>query len=419
MDNSFAGLREVYMYADRQLDIEGRAACIAAIMEILRKSDDMAERQEISEFLVLHFPVIVLAAMEYVHAHRGKQAEYYLNLLEPEHYAAMSLPYDYWLGRALYEQEKWELAAQAFERELQNKSDNELACFYRGNCFFQLKENMRAAMEYQKAITINNSFPEAVNNLQMSIGYRSQSLAYISHLRVYDLEPFLQDDSKYLEIPIFINSRDRVGTLQSLIDWLLTAGYKNIHVIDNDSTYEPLLSYYVTLLQRGIKIWRLPGNFGHTALWKSQLLNILHVKTPYVYTDSDVVPDENCPKNILATMLATLNTHRYLKKVGLSLHIDDITYYNRAYVYDIEEKMQHIRVSEGYFQSTDTTFALYRNIRHYSIREAFRTGGNMMARHIPWYYDYDNLPADERYYMEHANSSSTLTEKWKEDKGLR
>ena len=61
-----------------------------------------------------------------------------------------------------------------------------------------------------------------------------------------------------------------------------------------------------------------------------------------------------------------------------------------------------------YFGGVDTTFALYRNYRHYNVHISARTTGKYMARHLPWYYDYQNLPEDERYYAEHANNSSTL-----------
>ncbi len=417
MNISYKMLQQSYMYADAQLDTEGRAACIAAIMEKLRKSNDLVERQEMGEFLSEHFSVVVLAAMNCVYAQKGEQAEYYLNLLEPEKYAAMSIPYHYWLGRSLYEQGKWKQAVKEFDSELQEKKDNEFACFYKGNCFYHLNEYAQAVIEYQKAVTINNTFFEAVNNLQVVAEKDKEKIEIIEHLQCYDLYPFAQDETKCLDIPIFINSRDRVVTLQKLITWLQVAGYQNIHILDNQSTYPPLLHYYEDLRRQGIKIWNMSDNLGHKALWRSNILNALRISTPYVYTDSDVIPDENCPKNLLAIMLGILNEHRYLKKIGLSLHIDDITYYNKNYVRDIELKMRHIRVAKGYFQPTDTTFALYRNIRHYSIFEAFRTNDRMLARHIPWYYDYNNLPIDEKYYMEHANSSSTLTEKWKQDKG--
>ena len=61
-----------------------------------------------------------------------------------------------------------------------------------------------------------------------------------------------------------------------------------------------------------------------------------------------------------------------------------------------------------YFAPVDTTFALYRNFRHYHLHISARTAGGKMARHLPWYYDYDHLPEDEKYYMEHANRSASF-----------
>ena len=52
-------------------------------------------------------------------------------------------------------------------------------------------------------------------------------------------------DEDYQQIPIFINSRDRLICLQRLIDWLQNAGYRNIYILDNDSTYPKLLNYYL------------------------------------------------------------------------------------------------------------------------------------------------------------------------------
>ena len=45
-----------------------------------------------------------------------------------------------------------------------------------------------------------------------------------------------------------------------------------------------------------------------------------------------------------------------------------------------------------------------------------RTLGDLMARHLPWYFDYDNLPEDEQYYLDHADKSSSIGTKLREDK---
>ena len=52
------------------------------------------------------------------------------------------------------------------------------------------------------------------------------------------------DKINFFEVPIIINNRDRLTTLRNMINSLQNMGYKNLYIIDNESTYPPLLSYY-------------------------------------------------------------------------------------------------------------------------------------------------------------------------------
>ena len=65
------------------------------------------------------------------------------------------------------------------------------------------------------------------------------------------------------------------------------------------------------------------------------------------------------------------------------------------------------------YANVDTTFALHSNTRSYSLRFSMRTLGNMRLRHLPRYFDYDKLSADEKYYIEHADKSSSVASKVK------
>ena len=42
------------------------------------------------------------------------------------------------------------------------------------------------------------------------------------------------------QVPIFINSRDRVTPLRELVEWCEHAGQTRIYLVDNDSTYPTL-----------------------------------------------------------------------------------------------------------------------------------------------------------------------------------
>ena len=224
----------------------------------------------------------------------------------------------------------------------------------------------------------------------------------------------------FWDVPIFINARDRLGVLKKLVDWLLDAGYRNIVILDNDSTYPPLLKYYAEIDRNPrVKIITLGKNFGYKALWDSRVLEYLHIATPYVYTDPDVLPAENCPKDVVRRLFEILSAHREIRKVGLGLIFDDVTFYDRENCMATEADLNaRGRIDANLtYANVDTTFALYSNLRSYSLRFSLRTLGDLRCRHLPWYFDYDNLPDDEKYYLEHAdrNSVTTVREKIREE----
>ena len=210
------------------------------------------------------------------------------------------------------------------------------------------------------------------------------------------------------DIPIFINSRDRVTYLRRLVEWLLRAGYRCIYILDNASTYPPLLDYYASIAKHpNVRVIYLP-NLGHTAIWLSGILDKLQIKTVYAYTDSDVLPVDDCPEDVLLRLFRLLQRYPMVEKAGLGIEYSDITFWDKENVQAEHQNFYKVPLEKNvYFAPVDTTFALYRPIRHYSLFYAVRTTGRLWLRHLPWYLDRDNLPEEERYYMEHANKSST------------
>ena len=92
------------------------------------------------------------------------------------------------------------------------------------------------------------------------------------------------------DIPIIINNRNRVTFLKQMISSLESKGYHNIYIIDNKSSYQPLLDYYKKSKH---KIFYLDENVGFLSLWKSGIYKQFK-NNFFVYSDSDVVPTENC-----------------------------------------------------------------------------------------------------------------------------
>ena len=49
------------------------------------------------------------------------------------------------------------------------------------------------------------------------------------------------------------------------------------------------------------------------ALWRSGILEKLNIKTPYIYTDPDVIPIEECPDDFIKKFLEILNNNLLIK----------------------------------------------------------------------------------------------------------
>jgi hypothetical protein len=98
-----------------------------------------------------------------------------------------------------------------------------------------------------------------------------------------------------------------------------------------------------------------------------------------------------------------------IPKLGLSLKIDDLpdhfplkqqvinhegSFFQREYILD--EKCQLFKAP------VDTTFAVNSPGMPCGYSDfAYRAAGSYFAKHMPWYYDSNNLPDDESYYLQH------------------
>ena len=323
-------------------------------------------------------------------------------------------------GLAFYEANQIEEARKRFFQALNFYPQNELTNFYLANCYLRAINLSEAKNYLDNALKIRREFPEARKNLTITIKSMLQR-----HIKRFDLENIawdvspdigidVEDSDACLDIPIFINNRDHIGCLKNLLDWLLGAGYRKIFVLDQESTYPPLLEFYDSLAKdQRVNILKM-GNLGFQSIWLSKILEDLDIRTPYVYTDSDVIPTRKV--NIVQELLRTLKQNRLAKKVGAKLIVDHITCQNADYYKEIQasyyQESRRISAHE-FFMPNDTTFSIYRNVRHYNcVFSIVRT--DLEIRHLPWYYDSNNLPEDEKYYVEHANKSSTFAQDIKE-----
>lgn len=224
-------------------------------------------------------------------------------------------------------------------------------------------------------------------------GLRSFILKHRSPIKVEEKVDVRLDD-----IPIYILSFNRLECLKLLLERLRQMQVKNpITIIDNNSTYPPLLEFYKTC---GVTVIKLKKNYGHLAIWKCEAFRDVVENDYYIYTDSDVVPTKNCPKNFIEVFFQLLRTHPFLTKVGFSLSLENIpdNYKKKDEVKKWEskfwssEKKFNFSPSVEFFDAPiDTTLALYRpGIYPYESKwwRSVRTAPPYAAEHLGWYPEY-------------------------------
>ena len=194
------------------------------------------------------------------------------------------------------------------------------------------------------------------------------------------------------DTPIYINNRNRLTSTSKLVEWLRQRGYERITILDNAASYPPLLEYYKTV---PVDIRRMrnsgPWAFWDMAMWRQQ-------STKYIVTDSDCVPSEDCPDDLIERLSVVLDENPGAGKVGPSLRMNgdepqsELCHWQRRHS------------PEAFYAGIDTTFAIY-NAGSPFVQPTWknlRLDFPYTVDHWPWFSD--SKSEEEVYYRAHAEN---------------
>ena len=205
-----------------------------------------------------------------------------------------------------------------------------------------------------------------------------------------------------MKIPVFVIAFNNITYIKSTINQLIKLSVELIIIVDNNSTYEPLLKYYEDNNGK-FTVVRMNKNYGHMVV-----TNCFYDILPNVFaiTDPDLEFNENLPKDFL-DQLYRLTEQYSMAKVGFALDIsephllnDQLKYMGYSII-QWESRFWKDRVCntkyELYSADIDTTFAVYN--KKYNWSRCMRVAKNFTAKHLPWYIEH-KLPDDELTYYE-------------------
>jgi hypothetical protein len=213
--------------------------------------------------------------------------------------------------------------------------------------------------------------------------------------------------------PAYVNTFNRLTTTRRLCEQIAALDNAVPVIIDNASTWEPLLDWYQHC---PFEVIRLSENMGHHAPWKCGA-----TARPndgfYCVTDCDI-DIEGVPADLMDVLRKPLTSWSNPPvKSGVALRIDDLPPWQTV-VKGWESTFWNKPVDGfRYWAPIDTTLAMYRANTPVRIAtkvagiRAVRSAGDYTARHMPWYLDPTNLDEENANYFATANDSNS----WRPD----
>lgn len=230
-------------------------------------------------------------------------------------------------------------------------------------------------------------------------------------------------------IPLIIPNFNQLTYTKQLVDWWLCHTNEQVWILDQKSTYGPLLDWYAVIEVDNDRVCRLnyPTNAPRqnlAAFLSETILKTLDADF-YCISDPDILPCDDTPDDFLELFQYCIERMQY-HHAGFSLKLDDLPDYEenkgggcqmqRSWIMENERRFWQrpipVRFRDrqltGFQAPIDTTFAMYRRAAGWPPKGSDwdRAMRICTARHQPWYIDPKNLTDEQRFYFSSCTKSA-------------
>lgn len=222
-------------------------------------------------------------------------------------------------------------------------------------------------------------------------------------------------------LPVVINSFNQPTYLKNLISKFKINSFKNIVIIDNNSTNEELIYFYDEIRneETDVTVLFYNKNNGPRYFHYNNAYEILG-NTPHLYTDPDIDFDI-LPNNFLCTLLSISEKYKCFK-VGCALEIpspdklkEGLSYTathldNKSFsIPEWESQFWENPIEDSIYSAPiDTTLHLF-NSKYFTDPSKFISGiriakDGFVVKHLPWYKD-DKVPEKEKMFYKNLDNN--------------
>jgi len=229
---------------------------------------------------------------------------------------------------------------------------------------------------------------------------------------------------------IFIMTWNILEHTRNMAEFFVSCGHEPI-IVDNCSTYPPLLSWYNECPYRVVSTEGAKLSTYNRFCWEMGLPEkYAPGENYYAVTDCDLV-FEGVPRDFCEVLIADIERSEGIIKSGLSIRISDLpdNEYARRYREAEGNNWGHQNHHGFYDIPVDTTFAVYSKDRCNNLDRMWRASGSEVpetfldnsffyrshrspepytVKHIQWYADINNLNEEQIYNLLVTRHGSVL-----------
>jgi hypothetical protein len=208
-----------------------------------------------------------------------------------------------------------------------------------------------------------------------------------------------------MKIPLFIICRDRVRALKKQVKWLEKTKQAKIILVNNDSTFPPLLEY---LKKTKHIVHHFQDNLSKWAPWSHSLIE-QYPSDFFAVCDPDMLPTKGCPLDMIGFLVKSLKKEKYGQYhcAGPAYEISDLPdhYKGKQEVLNWESQFWtkplygDYQTADFFEAPIDSMFAVFRKGGVIDIeRPAIRANYPYVMKHETWYLDSDNPSEEDLWY---------------------
>jgi len=252
--------------------------------------------------------------------------------------------------------------------------------------------------------TLDNKFNYLLSNFTYNLNWKTLNKPIL-------LEPKTIADLQIVKknMTVMIIGYNQYTYISNMVNQLKELT-NDIVIIDNNSTFEPLLDYYSN--EYNYTLLKMDSNIGHKVYESKFVPNIFG--DLFIITDPDLEFNSKLPKTILSDFIKISNQYK-AGRVGMAIEIDsseirsELTYANIP-IKTWEGQFWRNKIKDAKYQlynaAIDTTFCLL-NTKYNKFGLSIRVAGNYVCKHLPWYYNFHTKLLEGEYDSYLVNNVSS------------